>query len=177
MNAAHLHLLVNHLPILLPFLGCALLAAGYLLRSDAIQRTALAVLVVGTLSTPLAMFTGEQAEESLESQVWWEEAFAEHHEEVAERYAVSSYVLGALALVAWVAHVRRRWAPNRWVLAVAVAALPTLFFATRAGLSGGEIRHTEIRPDASHPADRVAPAGGDHADGDHAASEHESEHH
>jgi uncharacterized membrane protein len=177
MNAAHLHLLVNHLPILLPFLGCALLAAGYLLRSDAIQRTALVVLVVGTLSTPLAMFTGEKAEESLESQVWWEEAYAEHHEEVAERYAVSSYVLGALALVAWVAHVRRRWAPNRWVLAVAVAALPTLFFATRAGLSGGEIRHTEIRPDASYPADQVAPAGGDHAGGDHAASEHESEHH
>jgi uncharacterized membrane protein len=149
LNPAHFHLLVNHFPILLPIIGMAVLAAGYIFRSRPVQITALALLVAGTLATPLAMYSGEQAEESLEATGLLDEAYVEHHEEVAERYAVSAYVLGALALLGLVAHVRDRWAPSRWALAVAVAALPALFFASRAGLSGGEIRHTEIRPTAS----------------------------
>lgn len=170
MNPAHFHLLVNHFPILLPLIGMAVLAAGYALRSRPTQITALALLVAGSLATPIAMYSGEQAEESLEATGLLDEAYVEHHEEVAERYAISAYILGALALIGLVAHVRERWAPGRWALAVAVASLPALFFASRAGLSGGEIRHTEIRPTAS----AAAPAGtaGDAGN----ASEHEEGH-
>ena len=47
MNAAHLHLMLNHLPLLGVLFGLLLLAAGIAQRNDVLKRAALVTLAVG----------------------------------------------------------------------------------------------------------------------------------
>ena len=67
MNQVHLHLLMNHLPILgVPF-GLLLLCAGMLRQSDELKKAALLTFVVAALLAVPVYFTGEPAEISVRS--------------------------------------------------------------------------------------------------------------
>ena len=66
MNDAHLHLVVNHLPIVIPMAGLIVLIIAVLSKSKAVKRTAYLLFVINALSTALAAATGEEAEEVAE---------------------------------------------------------------------------------------------------------------
>ena len=46
MNDAHLHLIFNHLPIVIPIVGLLVLLAGFVLKSDVVKRVALGIFVL-----------------------------------------------------------------------------------------------------------------------------------
>lgn len=145
MNEAHLHLIVNHFPILFPIAGVIIMIVGIAFRSAAVRRTALLMFILGALMAIAAMVSGEGAEEIVEQLSGVEEYFVETHEEAAERFAIVSYVLGGLSLLGlWVSFKHESLARimNRVIL---VFALVALYFAMDAGTTGGEIRHPEIR--------------------------------
>lgn len=50
MNWAHIHLMLNHIPVLGTGFGLALLAWGMMRRNDSLQRAALAAFVVVALA-------------------------------------------------------------------------------------------------------------------------------
>lgn len=147
MNDAHLHLLVNHFPIIVAILGLLILAAGLLLRSITVQRVAFAVFVLGALMTLPAMLTGEGAEDIAETLPGVTKQIIHRHEEAAETFAIFSYILGAMALLAFWASWQRKAIAGAAAVAVLLLSLATIFLAKEAGTSGGEIRHTEIRGD------------------------------
>lgn len=62
MNEAHLHLAINHFPIILPIVDLILLLAAGVLKSSILQRTAYMFYILAALLTAAAYSSGEAAE-------------------------------------------------------------------------------------------------------------------
>lgn len=145
MDAVHLHLLLNHAPILGGALALAILAWGLLRRSREIARLALGLLFLfGALTYPVSL-SGEQAEERIEGAPWVVEDLVQEHEERAEAALAAMLVAGALALGALV--LSRGGRPLQPIASGMVLAAGCLAIAllVRTGLAGGVIRHDELR--------------------------------
>ncbi len=61
MSAAHVHLLLNHIPILGSIFGLLLLSYGMLRRSDEIKKTSLGAFVITALLTIPVYLAGDGA--------------------------------------------------------------------------------------------------------------------
>lgn len=167
MNAAHLHLLLNHAPIFGVFFALVLLGLARYRRSEELTRLGLFTLVVSGLAAAAAMFTGEPAEHAVERLAGISEGALEAHEESAEVAAMVTYAGAALALGALV--LRRRVAVAKGLtLAAVVAALVSFGLMARTANLGGQIRHPEIAgavaADDSSPLSSRSGASGDAPD-------------
>ena len=144
MNPTHLHLLLNHVPVVAVPIGAALLAWALLRRSSEGAKTAMLLLAVTGVVTLIVYLTGEPAEELVEGLPGVSETLIEAHEEAALIAAIASALVGAIAVSALVAF-RGRAVPRwlTWVsLLIALATTATLGWTANLG---GQIRHTEIR--------------------------------
>ena len=154
MNDAHLHLLVNHIPLLGTLFGTGILIVGILIRNKVVKNCAYALFVVSTICTLLAMNTGEGEEEIVEDLPNIDHQIIHEHEEIAEKFAILMYVLGGFSILGLFANFKKH--PKGKILAIIIAILGLLTFAigTKVGTTGGEIRHTEIRTNSiSSPTD------------------------
>lgn len=145
MNEAHLHLVVNHLPIMFPLVAVIVLITGLLSKSVAVQRTAFMLFAIGAITTALAMSTGEGAEDIVEKIRGVNKDYIETHEEEAETFAVLSYILGGVSLLGFWVSVKRTKALAAFSYLLLALSCVVLFFAQQTATTGGEIRHTEIR--------------------------------
>ena len=145
MNQAHFHLLVNHLPIIVPIIGVVVLLSGIIFRSEIVKRVAYFVFIIGALATLPSMLSGEGAEEVAEGLPGVTENFIHEHEEAAETFALFSYILGAFALFSIWANWKRKSFSNLLSYVLLALSLVVIFLGKQTGTTGGEIRHTEIR--------------------------------
>jgi hypothetical protein len=144
LDIAHIHLMLNHLPVVSAPLLLLILTIGLLRRSGDLVTVSL-VLVVGlALVTGVVYLTGEPAEHLVAQAPWFRDALAEQHEEHASVSFVAVLVTGTLAVAALV--YRRRAVTSVWLsrLVWAGLALSTLLLGWTAW-SGGQIRHEEVR--------------------------------
>ena len=160
MNQAHLHLLLNHLPILGILFGILILAAGFILKNTAVKRTAMGVFVFAAICAVPAYLTGEGAEEVVENLPGVGEDLMEAHEELANIFLWMAAGVGLLALFTFFTDRAQKKSASTLYLITLAAALGAMVFAQRVGSSGGNIRHTEIRTDV------IAPGGGEKGDDD-----------
>jgi uncharacterized membrane protein len=145
MNDAHFHLIVNHLPIIVPMVGIFVLLIGFILNQEIIKRVSYAIFIIGAIATFPAMNSGEGAEEIVEHLPGMSHDLIHEHEEKAEFFAILSYLLGVVSLISlWVSWKRKKFATMVSAL-VLVFSVVVLFFGRQAGTSGGEISHPEIR--------------------------------
>ncbi|HEX2451240.1 MAG TPA: hypothetical protein VHJ69_08865 [Gemmatimonadales bacterium] len=144
MNWAHLHLMINHLPVLGAPALLLLLAWALLRRSPAVARAALWGTVLLAPVAQLVSLTGEQSEERLEQVVALDEAVIEPHEEIAE---TATRVLFVGAILAAIALWRSRRGSGTVLLSTAVLAglLAASGLMAYSAWTGGMIRHAEIR--------------------------------
>ena len=149
MNGAHFHLVVNHLPIIIPMAALIVLIVGLIIKSEVVKRTAYFLFVVGAICTMPAFASGEGAEEMAESLPGVTEQLIHEHEEKAEAFALFNYALGLISIVAiWASWKQKSFA--KWLsIVMLVLALVVIFKGREVGTSGGEIRHTEIRKGVS----------------------------
>ncbi len=147
MDAAHIHLLLNHVPVLGTFFGLALLAYALLRRQQDVLKAALGVFVVTGLAAGVVYLTGESAEELVEGMAGITEALIEPHEESALVALVLAGVLGLAALVGLLFF--RRGVPGWLGSAVLVLALVAGGAMAWTANLGGRINHPEIRPGAT----------------------------
>lgn len=167
MNGPFVHLTLNHIPIIGVFFVLALLALGWVRRSEELADTSFLALVVLALIAIAVYFSGEAAEEAIEHLAGISETRIEAHEEAALVAFIAVEILGAAALAAllW----RRRLGTLRaWVGGVALlAAVVAGIFAWTAH-RGGLIRHPELRgadaPAAELEAEREDGRGGSGGD-------------
>ena len=143
MSIVHLHLILNHVPVIGMAFALLILGVAAWRRNDGMGRLGLVVMVGLALVTAAVFLTGEPAEEAVEEVATVSEAMIHPHEEAAEASLIATGIAGALALIALVAY-RRRALP-RWVTGVAfVAALVANTMLGWTANLGGRIRHTEI---------------------------------
>lgn len=145
MNDAHFHLVINHLPIIVPIVGAIVLIIGLLFNQEVVKRVAYLLFILGAIATFPTMNSGEGAEEIVEHLPGISHDLIHEHEEKAEFFAILSYLLGVVSIVAlWVSWKRKKYATMTSAL-VLVFSIVVLFFGSQTATSGGEISHPEIR--------------------------------
>jgi uncharacterized membrane protein len=148
MNAAHLHLVLNHLPVVGLIFGLGVLIVSQLRRSPGATRVALWCLFAAALTAIPGYLTGEPAEELIERLPGVAKGPLEQHEDFAVFGlvgAVISGLLAALSLFIW----RKSPALPAWgVSAVTLVAVASAVAMGWTAKLGGEIRHPEIRQTA-----------------------------
>ncbi|MGL2966101.1 hypothetical protein [Flavobacterium sp. XGLA_31] len=149
MNDAHLHLLVNHFPIIGTIFGLGILVAGIVLKNNVVKNVAYLLFVVAAVAAAVSMGTGEGAEEAVEEMPNIGKQIIHEHEEMAEKLALVLYVLGAVSLLGLYTNIKKHSKANMISYLAALIALVGVFLAKETGTSGGEIRHTEIRSGAA----------------------------
>lgn len=145
MNGAHLHLIVNHFPVVTAILGLPVLLAAIVRRTAGLRNLALGVSVAAAVLAVPAYFTGEPAEETVERMAGVDAVDIERHEEAARIAALAVGLQGVVALAALFALRRRPDLPAPVATTLLVLAIAGAVLMARAANLGGGIRHAEIR--------------------------------
>ena len=155
MNAAHFHLLLNHIPVVGAFFTLLLLAAAVARRSEELKKAALwALVLVAAFAVPTYL-TGEPAEMVIMDLPDVTEAVVDQHQDAA-KIALALVSAGGIAALAGLVVWRAKTVPHRFAVALlawSVAALGVLGWTANLG---GKIRHTELR--GTSPATPAKPA-------------------
>lgn len=145
MNAAYLHLLLNHLPVIGTIFGLLLLLWAMLRKGKELQSAGLGVFVLAALAAVPVYLSGEPAEKVAEHLPGVAESFIESHERVALMALVAVIVTGVVSLAGLVLHRHAEKFPSYVApVVLALAVITSGLMGWTANL-GGQIRHTEIR--------------------------------
>jgi hypothetical protein len=145
MNTAHLHLMLNHLPVLGAPMLLALLAYGLGRRLPEVTRVALwCTAALGVIAVAVYL-TGEPVEELVESLPTFDHDMVERPEAVAIGTTAVLVVTAALAALAlWAARRGGRLAATATRLVLAGLLAGSVAVAATAW-TGGPIGHPELR--------------------------------
>jgi uncharacterized membrane protein len=147
MNWLHLHLALNHIPVLGTLFVALLLATALIKRSEELKRMSFAWFVaLAIISIPIK-FTGDFAHEAVAESSWLQSAGVAAHEQSADQATTGMFLLGMAAAFGLFRGRRQKPIPG-WVLGLTITlALVTLALMARTANSGGQLRHEEIRTD------------------------------
>lgn len=144
MSVVHLHLLLNHFPVIGAITGALLLAVALLRRSSELAKISLAFLAFVGAASVLVFVTGEPAQEALEKLPGFSERLVDRHEDMALVATIVTGTIGALALATMILY-RRRTVPRWLSMLVLVCAVGSSAFMGYTAYLGGQIRHPELR--------------------------------
>lgn len=145
MNGAHVHIVLNHLPVVGLVFSLALLGAAYYLSNETLGRAGLVALAaIAVIAIPVYL-TGEAAEEVVERFAFVSEDLIEPHEEAGLIAFVTLLGIGVIALVGLVAS-RGRTLPRWLVPTAAIMNLIAAGWLAYTAYLGGKIVHQEARP-------------------------------
>lgn len=144
MSAAHLHLVMNHVPTVGSVVALGLLLLSFVRRNEHLRHVALEVLFVIALVTLPVYVTGLAGQYELRDRPDVSvDAMRSHHDAAL----IGFTVMELAGFAAWVAlwQSRRRGRPARGLVsAVTMLLIVALAIMGRAANIGGEIRHPEI---------------------------------
>lgn len=144
ITPAHLHVLINHIPIIgLP------VVAGFLLwglarREDAVIRAALIGAVLVAIGTFVVNLTGDPAIDDIRHADWFQRQVVHAHEDAGDKTNILAIVAGVAAIATLV--MARGGKPFSRI-AGSVTLFLIVFAAMAAGWAGwegGKIRHSEF---------------------------------
>ena len=150
MDWVHLHLALNHLPVVGIFFVSGLLLLGICRGSEELKRLSLQLFVALFVIGMGVKFTGEQSAEELFPNPNAEmKAFIQSHENSADQAVTGSFLLFLVAGIGLYRSRRTRMIPVWATMACAVLCLLTLLLLGRTANLGGQIAHPEIRDSVS----------------------------
>ena len=144
MNATHLHLVFNHLPIIGSVLGGLILIYALLVKSERTLTAAYAVLALSALGGMITYFTGEGAEEIVEDISGISKAALEQHEGFALFAFIGITLVGFASLVGMFLQYKKSAYASTVAWVTFFASIVAFGLLVGAGYSGGQIRHTEL---------------------------------
>ena len=145
MNAAQIHLMLNHVPVIGTIIATLLLALGVGMRSRDVIRVTLGLLVVLALSGVVVYLTGEPAEHMVEDLPGVEHDTLEAHEEFSLIATIALGIVGLGSLVALVRSWRATHVPRGFAIATLVLAIIASGMMGWTAHLGGLIRHEELQ--------------------------------
>lgn len=155
MNLTHLHLLINHLPIIGSVLGGFVLAQGIWNKSELTKIAAYNVLIISSIGAIVAYFTGEEAEETIENIAGVMESTIKIHEDFAMYALISLIAVGISSIFGLWATIKQN--SNSGILSTVTLVIAFVGFGliAQAGYLGGQIRHSELRPNFIAPTEKL----------------------
>jgi uncharacterized membrane protein len=145
-------MVVNHFPIIGTIFGLGILVSGIILKNNSVKNTAYFLFIVAAIFAAFSMGTGEGAEELVEDMPSVGKHIIHEHEEIAEKLALLLYTLGIISIVGLYLNIKNHAKAKLVSYVALVLACIGVFLTKLVGTSGGEIRHTEIRANATLPA-------------------------
>lgn len=163
MNAAYLHLTINHFPVYCVLIGLLVLLIGQLRRSREITMVALFLFVLAAVTAIPTYQSGRGSSQVIRGLPGVVREITRAHASAAWWAYISSLILGAAAL--WGLIQMRTCDLARWIRGtVWILAIVTTGLMLWTAYLGGKVRHTEARPDyvvpTAEPTDASAPGGG-----------------
>jgi len=149
MNDAHWHLVVNHFPIIGTIFGLGILIAGLVLKNKTSINTAYLIFIVAALFAFASMSTGEGAEEMVEDMPSVGKQIIHEHEEMAEKLALVLYILGGFSIIGLILNIKNHSKAKLVTYLVLIVGVVAVILGKETGTTGGEVRHTEIRANAT----------------------------
>lgn len=146
MNFAHIHLILNHIPVVGIPVAILFLGYGLYQKNSSAQKFAMLVLIGLSAIVLPVYFTGEPAEKLIEHLPGFAESVIEPHEDAAMISLILTLISGAAALIAlWFQKDPKKSRMfNVGVLTIACIAVISLLYTANLG---GKVRHTELRSD------------------------------
>ena len=144
MSWGHLHLLLNHVPVIGTLLGLMLLLVAFGRKSEELKKVTLGLFVLIALVAVPVYLTGEPAEEMVEDIPGISKAVIDRHEDAALFSLIAVEVAGIIALAGLLLFRIKKGLGN--LLAIVTLAFSMVTGGLLAWTSnlGGQIRHTEI---------------------------------
>lgn len=144
VNFAHLHLLLNHVPVIGTIIAISLFLISFFGKNDDMRRSSLIIFAGVALLTIPAFVSGFGAQTNIAKQPGVSGALIQRHEGAAMLSFWFMEITGALAIAGlWQIYRISRLA--RWnVLAILIFSVVTVGLMARTGNTGGDIRHPEV---------------------------------
>lgn len=148
MNSAHLHLVLNHFPVIGTMITLFILAIGIMKKSDDVKKVAMLVLILTSLVTIPVYLTGDKAQEKIEGAYEdVDESFIDAHEDFALYSFIAMDIVGAIAVLSmFLFRKPKELSQSFAILMFTLILIVNGMMAYTANL-GGKIHHPEIRED------------------------------
>lgn len=143
MNAAHLHIILVHIPVILVPTATVILAIALWRKQSAIANTALAIFVAATVFVVPAFLLGENAEEIVEDLPGISEHLIEEHEEAADIAFWLTLFVGGTSLLTFAIRNKAPQLHQTSLKALILAGAVTSGTLAYTASEGGKIRHPE----------------------------------
>jgi uncharacterized membrane protein len=147
MDTTHLHLLLNHVPTIGFVVALGFYVVSFIGKSDHIRQASLVLLVGIAFLTVPTYVTGNAAWAAIESMDDMRASIAETHEGAAFLALVAIQITGALAFLGLWSLRRTGKLSNAASMVIFFAGVVSFILVAGAANLGGELRHTEIRPE------------------------------
>ena len=145
MNAAHVHLMLNHFPIVGMVFAIPLLLMAWGRKSEDLSRAAFCLVSITGLIAVATFLTGEPAEDAVKHLPGISKQSIELHEEAAEK---AIWFVGGAALAAMVSLVlgfKNKVMPRRALLLVTALCAASMGVLAWTNNLGGQISHVQLR--------------------------------
>ena len=160
-NWPHIHIMINHFPVILAMMGALVALLGVVRSRRGIWMYACASLTLAAITVIPTYFTGEPAEHFL-NRPWYIARTSIHtHEDAALIAAILVGLAGLVSLVAWrrlVRYPRELTLPGGLRAAVVITAVLAAVAIGYASLLGGYIIHDAPGLGGPAPAQRLPAA-------------------
>jgi uncharacterized membrane protein len=143
MNAAYIHLILNHFPLILNVAAFVVILAGLAWRSEPVTRAALLLVVLAALLTVPTFITGDGAAKIVKGMQGVDAAAIRPHDDSAG-YTLTVILIEGVAALASLIFFRGGRLMPRWAVAtMLVLILIGSAAAGRTSFLGGKIHHPE----------------------------------
>ena len=161
MNAAHWHLILNHIPLVGIGFVILLMIIALARKSPELKNVALIFTVIVALWAIPSYLTGEPAEEIVEDMPGISEDSIHEHEEFAEIAFILIEVVGGTALIALIGGRFNKKLGNTLAVVTLVGLIAGGGLIAWTANLGGKIHHQEIRGEKTALSPPAGETGGD----------------
>lgn len=152
MAGNHLHLILNHIPVIGIYFGLLLFIAGLLKKNGFIKYLALWLLLILAIIALPVYFSGEAAEETAEKMPFTSEEILKQHEWAGQLSLVGFLLIGLCVILIFLLRIFKGEISNSLVIIILILTVATAGVLVWTANSGGKIRRPELRGETVSPS-------------------------
>jgi uncharacterized membrane protein len=149
MSWGYLHMIINHFPIVGAIIGSMIIITGLVFKNDGVKFSGLGTIVFAALMSVIAYLTGDSAENAVQNLPEISKSLINRHEDIA---TISMYLMIPSGLLASLT-LYSIWKKEKSVIFLLIITLVFSVISSAVmvftGHTGGQIRHSEFRSNAS----------------------------
>jgi uncharacterized membrane protein len=149
MNWAYVHVILNHFPIVGLIIGTLILIAGMVFKNEGIKISGLGTIIFAALMAVVIDLTGDPAKEAMKGMPDIVGSLINRHEDIASVALFLIIPAGLIAALTLYSIWKKEKSVRFLLIFTLVLSLISCAAMGYVGRTGGQIRHTEFRNDAT----------------------------